>query len=852
MSTRLGDISLILRRCALRHWRHSWKQQLMLLTILALGTGVHVAMRLANRSALAGFERFTDGITKESDWTVQAAAGPMKQTWLRDIRQALGPLPVTLLPCIEATVVPDAAPGQAIGSRPTWRLMGMDLIALQNLRTSFPAATGAFSVSMRSVFVTAEMAKKQGWQVGSKFDVVINDRLITLNVGGLLPSVPDAPSAPDHLLLMDLPNAQALLNRPDEIDKVEVIATNGPAFPDLRQDAATALRKAAAERWQVMGHEDRHALAGNMTAAFRLNLNVLSLLALLVGGYLMFQALDGVVIRRRQEIAVLRSLGINEGAIRAAFLIEAAMLGTVGGLAGVMFGWVTAQGSVLGVAKTMTALYGASTATYASLTLDEALLGVLLCITTSIVAAWWPARNAAATPPAQALSRYSAPVHGGSLRYAEKIGFGLCIAALVFSQVGPLRLNGMRVPLAAYTAALLWMLGAGLVASRVLRAFHKSNDAVRRVAFSNLRMPSVRHRFAVAALTSAVAMTCGMAVMIASFDGTMRNWIVRTMKANIYVSSAGAQSASATSMISQATVSQIRAMAQVQEVVSLSHMPASLLDGPVRVMGCDMEFNQRMDLHAWVDAPARDWWKTGPPQALINESLTERLDRRRGDMIQFPTPAGIKEVRIAGVFADYGNERGTILLPQATFREWFNNDMAWRIAVMLKPGADAETVRSMIQQANPGLSVFTQSHLRSEALRIFKQTFAVTYALEAVGVIVAVAGLGLALGCLMLDRRQDLFTLRAVGFTSQNVARACAWEGFGLALGGVGTGIVSGFWLGWLLIERVNKQSFGWTLSFHIPYLQIIALAAAVLGTGVVVSSLVGRWASTLTSDQEE
>ena len=104
----------------------------------------------------------------------------------------------------------------------------------------------------------------------------------------------------------------------------------------------------------------------------------------------------------------------------------------------------------------------------------------------------------------------------------------------------------------------------------------------------------------------------------------------------------------------------------------------------------------------------------------------------------------------------------------------------------------------------------------------------------------------------MLDRRHDLTTLRAIGFTRRDVQLACAWEGFGLALAGVAAGSLSGLWLGWLLIARVNKQSFGWTLSFAYPALQTAALGAAVLAVGMIVAALVGRWSSGLRVEREE
>jgi len=847
----MQDVWIILKRCALRHWRLAWRQQTMLLIILAMGTAVHVAMRLANRSALAGFEKFTEGITRDSDWTLRAAAGAMKEDWLREMRQALGANPVTLLPIIEATVVPHSdAKVSGIGSRPTWRLMGMDLVALQNLRTSVIEQPAIAPDTQRACFVSEAMATREGWQPGSGARLIINDEVVQVTIAAVMPKVPDAPAPPDDSLLIDIREAQALLHREGEIDRVEVLARNGPAFPNLREEIRETLATLAGPRWQVITHEDRRALADNMTEAFRLNLTVLSLLALLVGGYLMFQALDGVVIRRREEIAILRALGVTERSVQRAFLVEAGLLGLVAGVLGVLLGWAGAQLAVGGVAQTMTALYGASSATYATLHGDEALLGIGLCVLTSVAAAWWPATQAARTAPAQVLSRHANPWSGGKLWRSAWAGAALCAVALVLAQVGPWGVGGVRWPVAAYASALCWLLGAGLGASGLLRWFRPSNDPVRNVAFSHLRWPSIRHRFAIAALTSAVAMTCGMAIMIASFDHTMRDWVERSMKADIYVSSAGAQSASSTHLISTRTLDAMRAEPGIAEVVPLNHASVLLADGPVHVLGVDVPFTQRYDLYAWVQRPADDWQRASNA-VLINESLSERLAYRVGDEIPLPTPQGVKAVRIAGIYADYGNERGSITLAQPVFHDWFASDQAWRVAIMLKPEINADAVATELQHKHPGLSIFTQSHLRSEALRIFRQTFAVTYALEAVGVVVAVAGLGLALASLLLDRKADLQTLRAIGFTPRQVAAAGAWEGFGIALAGVIAGTVSGLWLGWLLIYRVNKQSFGWTLSFSLPQWQLLALGVAVLLVGVVVAAFVGKWSAKLKADQE-
>ena len=567
----MSTVLLILRRCALRHWRFAFRQQVALMLILALGSSVYLAVRLASNAALSGFETFTDGITRQPDWTVQAVSGALREKDLREMRELLAHRPVSLLPVVEETVTPasDAGNGE-IGSRATWRLLGVDFVALLNLRGEAPAGLGANLQAVRSgVYVSPKLGAKEG----EELRLIVDDRVITLTVAGVVPETPGVPSLPAHLLLMDLPEAQSVLLRGDKVDRVDVLAQESSLFPNLREETGEMLKS----HWQMTGGADRRQLAGTMTQAFRLNLTILSLLALLVGGYLIFQALDGVVLRRREEIGILKSLGVTDRAIQIAFLIEAGLLGLCGGVLGVFLGWLGAQAAVGGVTKTMNALYGATSEQQASLSLGEAALALSISILASLIAAWWPARMAARTPPAHMLGRHATPFEGGTVWRVEWIGWAMMLTAVVLAQVPVLRFaSGTRLPLAGYSAALLWLIGAGLAAGAVLRfiARRKALSAVWRVALSHLRRPTVRHRFAVAALASAVSMTTGMAVMVASFDHTMRGWIDRTMKADIYISSAGAQSASSTHFISAKTVAEL---AKEPEVAELAFVQARTL-----------------------------------------------------------------------------------------------------------------------------------------------------------------------------------------------------------------------------------------------------------------------------------
>ena len=152
----------------------------------------------------------------------------------------------------------------------------------------------------------------------------------------------------------------------------------------------------------------------------------------------------------------------------------------------------------------------------------------------------------------------------------------------------------------------------------------------------------------------------------------------------------------------------------------------------------------------------------------------------------------------------------------------------------------------------PGLRIFTNAHLRVELIRIFRQTFSITYALELIGVVVAVLGLALTLTSVLLERRGELTTLRALGFAHGEIAMATAWEGVILAFTGVVAGSILSVWVGWLLVFVINKQTFGWTLQFAVPWAQMGGLTVIVVLSGAVVAYYVGRWGAALPADREE
>ena len=856
-----GLLRLLLRKFTLRHWRREPGQAVLLVMILALGVAVYFSIRLANRAVLASFERFTDVLSHETDFVVSAPAGSLPETILPELRAALGARPVHMIPVIETTAARPRRDADAeIGSVETFRLIGLDLIGIQNLREEDTSPepmreiwTGGVG-NLHAIFVSPSLAEKPG----AHLPLLIDDRLVSLEIAGQIPARNNDPAAPASLIIMDLPAAQALTERRGQIDRVEFLVESGPDRAARRAEAAKIVTDAAQGRWRVETSADRRESGAMMTRAFRLNLTVLSLIALLVGLYLIYQALDGAVLRRRQEIAILRSLGVEERTIRRAWLLESLLVGAVGGTLGALLGWAGAQFAVRFVGRTVNALYFANSADSAHLHFGEFAWTLALAILASVAAGWAPARTAARMPPAQLIGRYHTAGPGPRVLRSRALAVALIVLGGIAAKLPALHWEGgTRIALGGFVAAGAWLFAGGIVSGHLLRGLGAlvrpwgNLSPLARLAVSHLSPPSGRHCLAAASLACAIAMTVGMAILVGSFEHTMQHWITTTFQADLYISSAGAQGASSQNRMRPETWRRLASDPAVVDANVLHSAEVVFPGGTAMVIGVNSQFDRRQNTVAWLGGTPTQWLDEGDI-TFVSEAFAERFGTRLGDLLTVPTPSGARVLRVAGVFADYSSERGTVTIDRTKFVDWFRDDAARSVILKLRDPASAEILRTRWLAENPGLQIFTNAHLRTEVLRIFRQTFSITYALEGIGVCVAVLGLALTLVSVLLDRQADLTTLRALGVSRRDMALSAAIEGFGTALAGLLAGLAASLLLGWLLIHVINKQTFGWTLLLAVPTPTLALLAVLVLSAALTAAALVGYWGAGLPADRDE
>lgn len=858
-------------------WRHAARAPAStaeLIAIVALGVAVFYSVRLSNRAAVSGFGLLTQTISGGSDFVVTGAGQRVWEDRLRELRKAMNPLPVTLLPVIEGTAsLPETGRDEDDFDAAQVPVIGIDLLAVRNLEY-VREASADLSLSGDQAdeielgrkdesYVTVRLAERLNVELGDFYKVVLGDQLHRLGVSGIVEENELQPGRNREMIIMDLPAVQGLLDHSGSIDRVEVILPDGKRYSEMKREVEQRLETLDTAYWQWSDADSQRSSAETMTAAFRLNLTILSALSLLVGVYLIMQAMETAVVRRRKETGILLAMGYEPHWIRINWLVDSLILGVAGSSLGLLVGWAMAQGAVRAVAQTVNALYVSTTASAAAWDNQEALLAFCLGVTATFAAGILPARDAATTPPIQSL-RQEEISSGIRLLDAPVLGLALIVLGLLFSRLPAWSLSpGVNFPMGGYLAAVAWLLGAAILSCNVIRLvpylFKRPSErsTALRMAVSQCRVPSGRQKLTIAGLVVAVGMAAGMEILTHSFEGTVAGWINQSLKADLFVAVKGIENASSRNRIRQDTWNKLKADPDVDMIETGHFFPIEFEGAQTMIMGMRSPLDWADQGFIWAEPAQKQLVMDHPLEngdwpVLVSESFSVRYQKNRDDLLKLNVPAGKRSLRIMGVYADYGNERGAIMMDGETASRWFNDYSAVNLAATLRPGIDPEQVRDRWSREYPGLAVRTNRALREEVFTIFHQTFAVTNALKVIGVSVAVCGLALALFSLLMDRRQQLVTLRELGMQREGITKAVTFEGLVMCLIGLAGGLILSLALGYLLIYVINKQSFGWTLAYAVPAGGLIGLACGVMLAAMLTSMGIGQWAARLRAEVQE
>jgi putative ABC transport system permease protein len=810
---------------------------LMVLTV-ALGVAVVLAIDLAGNAAAGSFHSSMESLAGDNNLEVVASGGVPESVAATLARQAY---PLRISTRMEDFAV-DMRTQEALP------LIGLDLIAegsryvSQNeVAAEYPDRKQTIEESVkeledpRSVWVSASLGKNPG----EHLKLLINDQIVDCTVRGVLPVTDTNESA----VLMDIAAAQRVLHRFGRVDRILIKLPANGNIEEWQKRLASVLPAGVEIRPQGAGTQENR----KMLAAFRWNLRLLSYIALVVGAFLIYNAISVSVVRRRPEIGIVRAVGAGHNDVLAAFLGEAACLGLAGALVGLPLGRLMASGAVKLMAATVEALYVSSRPGAIELTWSSVILALAIGIGVAVISALSPAREAMQVAPTDAMAQgrreYIARTHKGhDLVIAGILGLLGALASRVPAVAGKPLLGYLATILLIAAAAYAMPALVGGISQITAQALGKFLGVEALLASRSLATSLRRTSVLVAALATAVAMMVSVGIMVGSFRQTVVSWMNNQLPADLYVRPAGDPAADRHPTISPELAEKIASLPGVAAVdrlrayqISYDGMPATLasvdLAVPRAYHNSDF-FSGRPTMEVLGQL-------RGQNNVIVSEPFTYKHDVKAGDTIALAMGEARVNFKIVDVYYDYASERGYVLMDRDVLLKYLPDPAPTNLAVFVAPGTSVEDVRRDIQKAAVGrrVLVFSDRDLRAEAVRIFDRTFAITYALEAVAVLVAVMGIAGALIALVIDRRREFGLLRFLGAASGQVRKMILVEAGLLGLLANLAGFALGYFLSLILVFVINKQSFGWTIRFHWP-IAVLLGALTVVYAATVVSGL--------------
>ena len=811
---------LLFYRLLLRPLLHEPIRTALTVFAVALGVAVVLAIDLAGSAATGSFRSSMETLTGDNDLEITASGGVPES-----IIGTLTSLPysIRISPRIEDYAI-------VADTKQSLPLIGLDLInesnSLSNTDNSNKFLPQQNSLQDPEQAFKNFNATENIWvgeslhhRAGDHLQLLVNDQSHDFIIRGVYPDSNGNESA----IIMDIAAAQNVLHRFGHLDRILLKVPQSTSLEEWQQRIRTVLAPGVELRPQGSGSNENR----RMLAAFRWNLRLLSYISLIVGAFLIYNTISVSVVRRRPEIGIVRALGASRTTILAAFMSEAASLGLAGAFIGIPLGRVMATGAVKLMAVTVDALYVSSRPGPIALDASSFFLALLIGVAIAIASAYIPAREASLVSPVEAMARgrreFEVRVHS-----SRDLLFALVLAAAAALASRAPAIAGK--PLFGYLAAFLLIISSALaipafvvaISSLTSRALGTLFGVEALLASRSLCGSLRRTSVLVAALSTAIAMMTSVGIMVGSFRQTVVLWMGDELPADLYIRPAGNPAADRHPTISVELADTIAKLPGVQAVdrlrayeITYENMPATLASDDLRVLrpyhNSDFFSGRPMEQ---VLAELRD-----PNAVIVSEPFTYKHHVKTGDTITLSLGDSRAAFRIVDVYYDYSSERGNIVMDRSTLLHYLPDPTPSNLAVYLAPNAQLATVRAEITQAAAGYRIlmFSNRDLRGEAIRIFDRTFAITYALEAVAVLVAVMGIAGALLALVIDRRRELGLLRFLGAATGQVRKLILVEAGLLGLLANFAGLALGFAMSLVLIFVINKQSFGWTIRFHWP-----------------------------------
>jgi putative ABC transport system permease protein len=806
---------------------------------IALGVALGFAIYLINRTAADEMSLAARSLFGVADLAVEVSAGGMDEALYPRVARLEGIAVASPMVRIEAKLASRRGALTLLGVdafrsrllQPAWAAMAMSAssAAPPEVQGDEQSAT-----TDQQLFLSATAAQMLQLQAGEVLDLQVGLQRSSWRIAGVLPST----ALPEAVGLLDIATAQWKFGKLGQLTRIDLRLAAGASHQRMRAQLAALLPANARVVTPGTAQDDTLRLS----SAYRSNLSALALVALFTGGFLVYSTQALTVLRRRREFALLHALGATRTQQIGWILSGGALVGVAGAVLGVLLGMGIAQLAIVNLGSEVGGGYLPGMAGQLQVGLLESLVFCALGSGVALVGSLQPALDAASIPTATALK--AGDVASGTLGTHNALVLVLLAAAGGCLLLPPLG----AVPLPGYAAIALLILASVLAMPSLLRGWLAwlpvPASVPVEIALSHLRGTARYVNLSISAILVSFSLMVAMLIMVSSFRNSLDLWTQKLLPADLYVRSGYIDQSAAIDAATLAGLARLPAVARVEG----GRLTRASLPGQrsaVALIARPMD-EASAEERLWLRSRATQPVPTGAIPVWVSEAAADLYALTPGQGLQLLLGPTQVSASIRGVWRDYEHQGGAVLLDRADYVRVSGDTVVNTVSFWLRPDASEQQAQQQIRQILPAdvqYDMRTPGELRRLSLQAFDRTFAVTYLLELVAVIIGLLGISASTSAQVLARRGEFGLLRHLGLTRQQIAVTLACEGLVLGVGGVAAGLLNGAVIGAILIYVVNRQSFHWSMDLFPPYLSLLALSALLITAAAVIAVVSGRQA---------
>ncbi|HQG51455.1 MAG TPA: FtsX-like permease family protein [Syntrophorhabdaceae bacterium] len=789
------------------------RRSLSVLQLLGIACGVAavVGMTLSAKSALSSFNEAVEFLRGKATHLIERPAGPMEEDIIAKIMH--DPAVDFLAPTIDRRI-------RLTNDGDLIRVLGIELFLDRTIRPEITRAVRSeekgisrdeffdFLLNDKSVFIDRNLATQLKISKGNTLETSRG----SFNVVGIFSNPTGEP-----LILMDIGNAQRLFNMNGNIDRIDLILNDESAFRS---------------RWEtgfkIESNRQRMETLTALLGAFRLNLQALSLLALFVGVFLIYNTAMFTVVNRRRDAGIMRSLGANRNEILGAFLSEILLFGITGGAIGSVLGYLLSRFLTGLMGSTISSLYFFLSPSPLSWSWWNIVAGILLGCGASILGSVSPLIELIRTEPA--ITTYGRTYHRISSKTVKKItliGLGIIMLSVLLLGMSYLHVY------VGFAGTFVFLLGVSHLTGLILvviippmiNLFNLIGKTAGKIAAGNILLNMNRTSIAVAAFMIALSMSIGLGSLINSFRQSLIWWMNSQLRGDIYISTRGDVE------VPLDFYEELRKIKGIGGIDIFRTLQITYNNIPAYITAIDASVLQKYARFGWVKGGDENWEPVKTGSVIVSESFARRFNIKKGDTVYVKGINGTSPLSVAAVFYDYASEHGVIMMDRSIFIKLFNDRTINSLGIFIDTTQqDKQTIIKEVKRRakNRGLPTSTRDQFHSRILSVFDNTFAVTSSMRIIAIIVAFFGIAGALMTLFVERQREFGIYRALGFSTKQIASITLLEGIGMGIISFVMSIGTGTALAFILIKVINLRSFNWTIFYHFsmnPYIVTLLTA---------------------------